>query len=291
MRDRAAGQIPLSRKYLYSIGMGMRVLSLAAVALAGCYQSYPWTLEDAGVDPGVDPGDAGVEWDVEVDPDADPWEVDPDIPGEAGEVCEPPATYIISVAFYLDDLGHDEVHDITLDCGPPVISGSSEEVLLGLDCADGFHEFLLSLRPGIDAARAEISERVTLRYVSRGLGAGWSFKWFTLRSASGDLIMAGVQSNDIVPPDRIPEEWYAPIWVGVEEGLCPIENPGCYTTERLAIDVVCGGIRERFFEDSRGRMGDTGECYVQVGEAFRTVRVSCAGLEMPGRYYAFVVVR
>lgn len=273
------------------LGMGIRAPALAsALALAGCYQSYPFTM-------GVDGGDdASVDaWDVDVDPDldadVDPWEVDPDIPSDAGETCIPPVDYIITVSFFLDDYGHDEEVNIKLVCAPPVITGSSEVADFHLDCEDGPHVFTLDVRPGISSAVADIPTGVVLEYISRDLGEGWSFKWFTLRGEDGDLIMAGVQSNDLAPPDRVPEEWYAPVWVGSVGGLCPIENPGCYTVEREALDVICGGFRERFFEDSRGRMGTTGECYVQVGEAFRTVRISCAGLEMPSQYYAAIIVR
>ncbi len=273
--------------------MMMRALMLVGgmTVLAGCYSSYPFTLGEETADATADPD--APEDPVE-DADAEDAETDwrPDVePDGGGETCLPPADYIITVSFFLDAFAHDEEHDIVLECGPPLVTTGDGSVFYELDCADGPHLFEIDTRPAVRAAMAEITTDVTLRYVSRNLGEGWSFKWFTLRDHAGDLVMAGVQSNTIAPPDYDPAEWYAPLWVGYVNGVCPIENPGCYTTERLALDIVCGGARERFFEDSRGSMGDLDECYVQVGESFHTHRISCSGLEMPSEYFAVLIVR
>ena len=266
------------------------VMVWGMMVVAGCYSSYPFSVGvdaqsdadgDAATEAVEDPAaeDAIEEWTPAVEPDA------------GGETCAPPADYIITVSFFLDDIAHDEEHDIELACDPPNITTGDGSIFHELDCEDGFHLFEIDTRPTVRAALAEITSDVTLRYVSRNLGEGWSFKWFTMREDTGDLIMAGVQSNTISPPDIDPAEWYAPLWVGYVNGVCPIENPGCYTTERLALDVVCGGARERFFEDSRGSMGAIDECYVQVGESFRTHRISCSGLELPSEYFAVLIVR
>ncbi|MBW2263939.1 MAG: hypothetical protein JRG91_18415 [Deltaproteobacteria bacterium] len=259
------------------------------MVVAGCYSSFPFTV---GVDAESDAdGDAAAE--VVEDPAAEDvieeWTTD--VVPDGGETCSPPADYIITVSFFLDAFAHDEEHDIELVCDPPVITTGDGSIFHELDCEDGRHLLEIDTRPSVRAAMAEITRDVTLRYVSRNLGEGWSFKWFTMRDDAGDLIMAGVQSNTIAPPGYDPAEWYAPLWVGYVSGVCPIENPGCYTTERLALDIVCGGARERFFEDSRGSMGSIDECYVQVGESFRTHRISCSGLELPSEYFAVLIVR
>jgi hypothetical protein len=270
----------------------MRSLALLAIAAAGCYSSYGWTPDagappDTGVDTHVDTGVDTIE-DTATDTPEDT--AAPDGEGLCGEIESP----LLAFSFIVDDLGVADDADFERTCRAPTSTGASSDRTFTFSC-DGpgggteTHTLRILTTPGAFRLPAPAGD-VVLRVRQRGVDISFAYRWITIRSRAGDLLMAGMMGKTLAPEPDEPLEWYAPVLVEPFDGSCPIETPGCYDIERTAVRVTCGGSTGLFFEDQRGYVGESTGCYVHVGESFHCFSVHCAGMEVPSTYHSVLIV-
>jgi hypothetical protein len=265
----------------------MRFLLVAAViCLAGCHESLG-LVGDARTDTAVDaPWDTG--WDPDYDPGVDPgydiapepaWDtgVDPEPPPP----CPPPNPYPDGPMPYWTT---------NIDPWPTEVSFSKrcdvEDVAVADDnaftifvsCLDetgvlltytisvrSEAPFWLYLHPG---------EEVIFDYVADPIW--WINRWFALRYTWGDIIVAGVDAEMLVPAGVDADDFYQPLDVSLFDAhYCPPEDEMCGSIQRRGLRVGWGGITADFVDRTYGTMGFMESVQVQVGETHGYIEMYC----------------
>ncbi|MBN1772293.1 MAG: hypothetical protein JXB32_13575 [Deltaproteobacteria bacterium] len=273
-----------------------RTLALAGVALLGCYQS--WSDEgDGGLDARPDRADdatvedarpdrtedAGLEDSVADDagPEA---EVFPECPPEPGD-----GTWL---SFSVDDDPYAAV-DLALDCevsAVTAISADTSAVVLQCDDPSGYplHRITIRANPHPPLASLE-GRRVHFRHVAE-TWFEWTERHVLLRQtdASGTLLLAGIDSENLSPREIAASDWYHPYSVELAGDVCPVRPDPCGTRERQALDVSFGSDAGRFFDGYQGTLGTHGRLWVHVGVASRYHEMTC--VDLPRAYYQALLV-
>jgi hypothetical protein len=208
------------------------VTFMTALAAAGCYSSAHMTgdASDAAHDPVLE-GDAGA------DPVADP---PVDIPEEEVTGCAPSEN--ITISFTVDGesfpmLEENYAHRCTIDGG----YGTGTYSELQMACTDesgNSVRHILGIETSFNQRFYMWDTDVIFQYVVEI--PWWIDRWFVLRDAGGNLIMAGLDSSSLLPWRHETGNLYAPLDVEVADTDCPAVPTECYDGKRLALHAAYG---------------------------------------------------
>jgi hypothetical protein len=265
------------------------LLVAAALAVAGCYASTR-PGEDAPTDHAADP-QPDFRPDVYPDPEQEP-DLRPDIypdpfpdylPDGPFE-CPPPLPVWIS--FTIDgDVYPTNDMDITERCTVTSAGGTEGTTIIELDCVaeDGHREtnvIEVSSEPQAYIYLWSGGE-VVFRYVVSC--PWWCDRWFSLSYGPGSMMLAGMDAESLAPWGVDPSEWYAPLIMTPQDGLCPWEYMDCSDSERLALDVTFYDTTARIFDQGSGYVGLMMSYQVIVAEARTEHNFRCT--DMPTSWF------
>ena len=210
-----------------------------AILTCACHESLG-LVGDARMDPSADaPADAVVDGihDTVVDPVADPiTDPHPDAP------CPPRSDDEMYISFSLD---HDTVtrYNLTLVCNLTDADLHPDGLfVLFLECRSDeglVEEHIVTVQTSpvhIPELPLDLwfDDDLIVHYVADPVF--WTNRWLSIHESWGDLLLAAVNAEYVLPGDR--EGWYEPLEVWRYSGECPVEEDDCGEFWRQALEVV-----------------------------------------------------
>lgn len=252
----------------------MTRLALAACALllAGCHSST--SIEgDTSTDTTVDPhADTSVDTLTDTSVDSPP-----DVHTDSTTTCPEPGP--IEMNFTVDgDPWPDEGDDVHLPCTVGYVGEDPEgdHMMIVLHCMaeDGTPEThdLAIYGSAMPIIMIDPGEDVIFDYVAYHFW--WNNRWFSVSDLDGNMIVAGVDA-DVLIPTTGSDEWYYPLRVRRMEHVCAPEEADCGMYERQALEVGYEDDAVVVHDHGFAAVGEYAAAYVYVGTLGSYMEMEC----------------
>lgn len=166
-----------------------------------------------------------------------------------GELCPPRDEPAVSVSWNLSFLDGPAPTEFsgpcTVEAATPKPKGGLVAFTCTIDGAKAQVEFQYTRAPEFPSPIFTPGEVYLLGY--REEIPWWTDRWFTLRHEWGELLLAGIDADAVVPPGTTAEEFYG-MKVALETGLCAVHDGPCGPLERGALALAPFGASVRVFD-------------------------------------------
>jgi len=261
---------------------GILVAVACAVVVGGCSESS--IVGDASTDardiPIVDSiPDVGPETATDTAEEAPvdtPPDFIPDLPPDGTGYCDPP-TPDMDISFTIAD-GLWMPLRIDMPCVvTEVRRGITNRTQLSCTTEEGATEsYTIDISPGwVPVGLSDEYEGHEVVFTHINTLVPWLITWFSIRDLEGGLFLAGVQAEQLIPPDFGLDDFYSPFTVDLVNTECASLEVPCGTMKRLALQLTIDDGTYAVFDHTAAALGSTDTYHVAAGEVRTFTDLDC----------------
>ncbi len=270
---------------------------VAAIALAGCYDSSAEFVGDAHSDTGSDttadtvadmPADTSMDTAHDTRHDT-PVDVFPDVTPTCPAPDPLPGGPVVS--FAIDEMTTPGGSNLDLNCNvESVVSEDEGSNIITLLCPSSAgiverHRIEITTWP---STWLPIWEGMEVRFQYMVELVWWVNRWFTLSFPGSEWTILGGFDGDY-PNPPIYGTFFPPLWLGTAPADCPLAPGDCFDTRRQAIRFTYNEVVYDVYDSTTTWIGPFGNYEVIVDAAEEHVNFRCT--DVPGTWYTGLVLQ